>query len=153
MFRNLSVQSSKRRLSPERDQPEVKRQKRGGQASDTKIEEEEEEDEEERLAEEKLKQLQELAEKSLSDRVSHSQPSSSSSLSSSKGCLKSSWQQIGNLMYYTAAGVKGSNKVGTPSIHPPIHSFITRGQSGKIRKAREEIKETSIVLVVKLRME
>lgn len=28
------------------------------------------------------------------------------------GCLKSSWQQIGNLLLYTAAGVKGSDKVG-----------------------------------------
>lgn len=74
---------------------------------------EEDDDEEERLAEEKLKQLQELAEKSMTE--SHStQPSSSPS--SSKGCLKSSWQQIGNLMLYTAAGVKGSDKVGPVSM-------------------------------------
>lgn len=69
-----------------------------------------EEQEEERLAEEKLKQLQDLAEKSMTERKNSTQ--SSSSPSSSKGCLKSSWQQIGNLMFYTAAGVKGSDKVG-----------------------------------------
>lgn len=70
---------------------------------------EEEEDEEERLAEEKLRQLQELAERS-----NCTQPSSSSSPSSSpsKACVKSSWQQIGNLLLYTAAGVRGSDKVG-----------------------------------------
>lgn len=72
------------------------------------------EDEEERLAEEKLKQLQELAEKSTKGRSSSTQPSSSSL--SSKACLKSSWQQIGNLMLYTAAGVRGSDKVGTVTI-------------------------------------
>lgn len=71
----------------------------------------EEEEDEEKTAEEKLKQLQELADKSMTNSA---QPSSSSS--SSKGCLKSNWQQIGNLMLYTAAGVKGSDKVGTVSI-------------------------------------
>lgn len=107
-----SVQSSKRRLSPERGHRDEKRQKRDEEASDRQRKEEvEEEDEEERLAEEKLKQLQELAEKSMAERST--QPSSSSL--SSKGCLKSSWQQIGNLLLYTAAGVKGSNKVGKNS--------------------------------------
>lgn len=87
----------------------VKRQRRNVEASDGKMKEEEEE-EEERLAEEKLKQLQELAEKSTTERSNSAQASSSSS--SSKGCLRSNWQQIGNLMLYTAAGVKGSDKVG-----------------------------------------
>lgn len=76
--------------------------------------EEEEEEAEEKMAEERLKQLQELAEKSITQRSNTTQPSSSSS--SSTGCLKSSWQQISNLMLYTAAGVKGSDKVGTVSI-------------------------------------
>ncbi len=72
-----------------------------------------EEEDEERLAEEKLRQLQEFAEKSVTERNNSTQPSSSSQSSlSSKGCLKSSWQQIGNLLLYTAAGVKGSDKVG-----------------------------------------
>lgn len=56
------------------------------------------------MAEEKLKQLQELAEKSDS-----SQPSTSSS--PSRACTKSSWQQISTLMVYTAAGVKANDKV------------------------------------------
>lgn len=71
---------------------------------------EEEVDEEERLAEEKLKQLQDLAQKSMAEKKSNDQPLSCSS--PSKGCLKSSWQQVGNLMLYTAAGVKSSDKVG-----------------------------------------
>lgn len=33
------------------------------------------------------------------------------------GCLRSSWQQIGNLLLYTAAGVKGSHKVTTAARH------------------------------------
>lgn len=83
---------------------------------------EEEEDEEERVAEEKLKQLLELAEKSVTERSDSTQPSSS------KACLKSSWEQIGNLMIYTAAGVRGSDKVGAVSVGQPmivlIHVFI-----------------------------
>lgn len=67
----------------------------------------EEEDEEERLAGERLKYLQEFAKKSLTEESSSNQPSSSS-----KPSLKSSWQQFGSLMVYTAAGVKGSDKVG-----------------------------------------
>lgn len=82
---------------------------------------EEEEDEEEKLAEEKLKQLQELAEKSVTE-GSTNQPSSSSS--SSKACLKSTWEQIGNLLVYTAAGVRGSDKVGVLSVEEPMIVFI-----------------------------
>ncbi len=95
----------------------MKRQRIDEEASDRRMkeeeEEEEEEDEEERLAKEKLKQLQELAEKSMTERSNSTQPSSSSL--SSRGCLRSSWQQIGNLLLYTAAGVRGSDKVGTRS--------------------------------------
>uniref|UniRef100_A0A673BGW7 Polynucleotide kinase 3'-phosphatase n=1 Tax=Sphaeramia orbicularis TaxID=375764 RepID=A0A673BGW7_9TELE len=101
------------------------RTRRNEQASDGKLEEE---DEEERLAEEKLKQLQELAEKSLSDR-SNTQPSSAAaSSSSSVGCLKNSWQQIGNLMLYTAAGVKGSDKIAGFD----IDGCIITTKSGKV---------------------
>lgn len=64
-------------------------------------------DEEERLAEENLKELQAMAEKSETERSKSTKPSSSS-----KACTKSTWEQIGNLMLYTAAGVKGSDKVG-----------------------------------------
>uniref|UniRef100_A0A665V8S9 PNK FHA domain-containing protein n=1 Tax=Echeneis naucrates TaxID=173247 RepID=A0A665V8S9_ECHNA len=110
-------QSTKRRLSPERGHPEVKRQRM-----------EEEEDEEERLAEEKLKQLQEFAEKSVTERNNSTQPSSSSSSSSSKTCLKSSWQQIGKLMVYTAAGVRGSDKIAGFD----IDGCIITTKSGKV---------------------
>uniref|UniRef100_A0A671TKY6 Polynucleotide kinase 3'-phosphatase n=1 Tax=Sparus aurata TaxID=8175 RepID=A0A671TKY6_SPAAU len=87
---------------------------------------EEEEEEEERLAEEKLKQLQELAEKSTTERSNSAQASSSSS--SSKGCLRSNWQQIGNLMLYTAAGVKGSDKIAGFD----IDGCIITTKSGKV---------------------
>lgn len=103
----FSPQSTKRQLSPEKGHSEVKRQRRDEEASDQQIEEDEAE--EERLAEVKLKHLQEMAEKSMAQRSYSTQTSTSSP--SSKPCLKSSWQQIGNLMLYTAAGVKGSNKV------------------------------------------
>uniref|UniRef100_A0A8C4IH78 PNK FHA domain-containing protein n=1 Tax=Dicentrarchus labrax TaxID=13489 RepID=A0A8C4IH78_DICLA len=92
-------------------------------------EEEEDEEDEERLAEEKLKQLQELAEKSMTESSNTTHPSSSSlSVSSSKGCLKSSWQQIGNLLLYTAAGVRGSNKIAGFD----IDGCIITTKSGKV---------------------
>lgn len=87
----------------------MKRQRREEEASDRQMKEEEQ-DEEERLAEERLKHLQEFAKKSLTEESSSIQPSSSS-----KPSLKSSWQQFGSLMVYTAAGVKGSDKVGSDS--------------------------------------
>uniref|UniRef100_A0A8P4KU11 PNK FHA domain-containing protein n=1 Tax=Dicentrarchus labrax TaxID=13489 RepID=A0A8P4KU11_DICLA len=113
-----------------RGHPEVKRQRRGEEASDSRIkEEEEDEEDEERLAEEKLKQLQELAEKSMTESSNTTHPSSSSlSVSSSKGCLKSSWQQIGNLLLYTAAGVRGSNKIAGFD----IDGCIITTKSGKV---------------------
>ncbi|KAG7223069.1 hypothetical protein INR49_015828, partial [Caranx melampygus] len=110
--RKRNIRSSKRRLSPERGHREVKRQRK-------------EEEEEERLAEEKLKQLQELAEKSMTERSDSTQPSSSSS---SKPCPMSSWQQIGNLMLYTAAGVRGSDKVAGFD----IDGCIITTKSGKV---------------------
>ncbi|XP_053277998.1 bifunctional polynucleotide phosphatase/kinase isoform X2 [Pleuronectes platessa] len=110
-FPTSPMKSYKRQLSPERGHPDVKRQRTDEEVSGGWMKEEEEEDEEERLAEEKLKQLQELAEKSMTEMSNSPHPSSSSSSSSSKACLKSSWQQIGNLMLYTAAGVKGSDKI------------------------------------------
>ncbi|XP_044057276.1 bifunctional polynucleotide phosphatase/kinase [Siniperca chuatsi] len=122
-FSTSPVKSSKRRLSPDRGHPEVKRQRRDEGASDRQMEDE---DEEERLAEEKLKQLQELAEKSMAERSDSAQPSSSSL--SSKGCLKSSWQQIGNLLLYTAVGVKGSDKIAGFD----IDGCIITTKSGKV---------------------
>ncbi|XP_070685137.1 bifunctional polynucleotide phosphatase/kinase [Pempheris klunzingeri] len=104
-FSTYPMKSSKRQLSPERGHPEVKCQRRS-EKSDRWMKEEE--GEEERLAEENLKQLQELAAKSMTESSNRAHPSSSSS---SKGCLKSSWQHTGSLMIFTAAGVKGSEKI------------------------------------------
>lgn len=60
-------------------------------------------EEEEKLVEEKLRQLQQLAQ-SPSTQQSPADPAATV-------CLNSHWQQIGNLMLYTAAGVTGSPKV------------------------------------------
>ncbi|XP_008424314.1 bifunctional polynucleotide phosphatase/kinase [Poecilia reticulata] len=106
--------ASKRQLNTERDQSEVKRQKL------------DEQDEEERLAEEKLKQLQEFAEKNMTEekKDSHYSPLSSPA----KACVKSSWQQTGNLMFYTAAGVKASDKIAGFD----IDGCIITTKSGKV---------------------
>lgn len=103
LLKKFSVQSSKRQLSPERENSEVKRPRVEEEALDGGI------NDEERLVEERLKHLQEFAEKSATALSKDDQPSSSSS--SARECVKSSWQQIGNLLVYTAAGVKASNKV------------------------------------------
>lgn len=120
-FSTSPMKSSKRRLSPKKEQPVVKRQRRNEETSDRQIKEDE--DEEERLAEEKLKHLQEFAEKSLAEESSSMQFSSPS-----KPCLKSSWQQFGNLMVYTAAGVKGSDKIAGFD----IDGCIITTKSGKV---------------------
>lgn len=100
----------------------MKRQRIEEEASDWQMKEEE--DEEERLAGERLKYLQEFAKKSLTEESSSNQPSSSS-----KPSLKSSWQQFGSLMVYTAAGVKGSDKVGSDSFRwsADMESLSTAG--------------------------
>ncbi|XP_035768107.1 bifunctional polynucleotide phosphatase/kinase [Neolamprologus brichardi] len=122
-FPSSPMKSSKRQLSPKKEQPEVKRQRIEEEASDWQMKEEEEEDEEERLAGERLKYLQEFAKKSLTEESSSNQPSSSS-----KPILKSSWQQFGSLMVYTAAGVKGSDKINlrinsiTYKLHKHAHT-------------------------------
>ncbi|XP_068173160.1 bifunctional polynucleotide phosphatase/kinase [Antennarius striatus] len=125
-FSPASMKPTKRQLSPESGQTKVKRQRGAKEASDQNVTEQEQE----RLAEEKLKQLQELAESSMTERSKNAQPSSSSSSSSpsSKGCLKSSWAQIDNLMVYTAAGVKGSDKIAGFD----IDGCIITTKSGKV---------------------
>ncbi|KAM3842398.1 bifunctional polynucleotide phosphatase/kinase-like [Diretmus argenteus] len=115
------VKAAKRSLSPEKGAPEGKRQRRDEKGSDGGTNEEE--DEEERLAEEKLKHLQEMAEKAVSTR-----PLSSLASSYSSACPKSNWQQIGNLMLYTAAGVEGSEKVAGFD----IDGCIITTKSGKV---------------------
>ncbi|KAK9520534.1 hypothetical protein VZT92_020414 [Zoarces viviparus] len=123
-FSTSPMKSSKRQRSPERGHPEVKRQRRDEEASGGRMKDEDEE--EERMAEEKLKQLQELAEKSLTERSNSTRPSSSPS--SGKECLKSSWQQIGSLMLYTPAGVRGSDKIAGFD----IDGCIITTKSGKV---------------------
>lgn len=103
---SIFFQSSKRKFTPEKEDAEVKRQRKN-EGRDLK----EEGDEDESIAEERLKHLQELADKRTTESKDNT-CSSTSSLLVQKGCLKSSWQQIGNLLLYTAAGVKGSDKVG-----------------------------------------
>ncbi|XP_068563020.1 bifunctional polynucleotide phosphatase/kinase [Cebidichthys violaceus] len=125
-FSTSPMKSSKRQLSPERGHPEVKRQRRDEEASGGRTKGEEEDEEEERTAEVKLKQLQELAEKSMTERSDSTRPSSSSS--SVRECLKSSWQQIGGLMLYTAAGVRGSEKIAGFD----IDGCIITTKSGKV---------------------
>ncbi|XP_028275302.1 bifunctional polynucleotide phosphatase/kinase [Parambassis ranga] len=120
-FSTSPMKSSKRHLSPEREHPQMKRPRRDDGASDKQIKEEEE-DEDERLAEERLKQLQQFAEKSMAE------TNSSGQSSSSNVCQKSSWQQIGNLLLYTAAGVKGSDKIAGFD----IDGCIITTKSGKV---------------------
>ncbi|CAK6974958.1 bifunctional polynucleotide phosphatase/kinase isoform X1 [Scomber scombrus] len=125
-FSASPMKTSKRPLSPERGHHGVKRQRRDEDVSGGWIKEEEEEgDEEERLAEERLKQLQMFAEKS-TERSNSTQPSASSL--SSKACVKSSWQQFGNLMLYTAAGVRASDKIAGFD----IDGCIITTKSGKV---------------------
>lgn len=63
-------------------------------------------DEDEEMVEEKLRQLKQLAEG-----TSTQQSPSKASASAPPACLNSHWQQIGNLMLYTAAGVTARAKV------------------------------------------
>ncbi|XP_072249061.1 bifunctional polynucleotide phosphatase/kinase [Leuresthes tenuis] len=122
-FPTSPTKSSKRKLSPERGHNEMKRQRRDEEALDKGMEEE---DEEEKLAEEKLRHLQEFAEKSLSEESKGIQSSTSASLT--KACTMSSWQHISNLMLYTAAGVKASNKIAGFD----IDGCIITTKSGKV---------------------
>ena len=65
------------------------------------------------MVEEKLRQLQQMAERAIVGSSAAGTPAASASPSSlsSSACPKSHWQQIGNLLLYTAAGVRGSEKV------------------------------------------
>ncbi|KAK3560836.1 hypothetical protein QTP86_021860 [Hemibagrus guttatus] len=93
-------------------------------ASDAKCGRTENSDEdEENLVEEKLRQLQQFAQ-STSTQQSPSQPSGTAPSS----CLKSHWQQIGNLLLYTAAGVAGSSKIAGFD----IDGCIITTKSGKV---------------------
>ncbi|CAL1571153.1 unnamed protein product [Knipowitschia caucasica] len=114
-FPTSPIKSTKRSLSPEKEQPEVKRLKR---------ERAEEDDEDEKMAEEKLMELQALAARS----ASHTENSTRAVTVSSDACTKSSWQQISNLMVYTAAGVRASDKIAGFD----IDGCIITTKSGKV---------------------
>ncbi|MEQ2296936.1 hypothetical protein AMECASPLE_029591, partial [Ameca splendens] len=114
-FSTSPSKSSKRQLSPEQHHPEVKRQRLDHQ-----------DEEEERLAEEKLKHLQEFAKTNMTEEKKDTQSSLSSS--PAKAWVTSSWQQTGNLMFYTAAGVKASDKIAGFD----IDGCIITTKSGKV---------------------
>ncbi|XP_054650202.1 bifunctional polynucleotide phosphatase/kinase [Dunckerocampus dactyliophorus] len=125
-FSTSPMKSSKRPLTSEREHPDAKRP-RGDEASSGGWNKEEvDEDEDEKCVEEKLRQLQELAQKSES--CDNTTQPASSSCSPSSACVKSVWQQIGNLMLYTAAGVRGSDKVAGFD----IDGCIITTKSGKV---------------------
>ncbi|XP_061636944.1 bifunctional polynucleotide phosphatase/kinase isoform X1 [Phyllopteryx taeniolatus] len=129
-FHTSPMKSSKRPLSPERGRPDAKRQRGDEEASSGWNKEEASENEDEKRVEEKLKQLQDLAEMAMSQKYNKSaQPASSSSSSStSPACVNSVWQQIGNLMLYTAGGVRGSDKIAGFD----IDGCIITTKSGKV---------------------
>ncbi|XP_055052025.2 bifunctional polynucleotide phosphatase/kinase isoform X2 [Misgurnus anguillicaudatus] len=104
----------KRAHSPEDDPPHRKR----GRGDD-------DDDEEETSAEEKLKQLQALAQKE--SKVTPNSPSTTPNAQSST-CSQSHWQQIGSLMLFTAAGVSDSSKIAGFD----IDGCIITTKSGKV---------------------
>ncbi|XP_061682454.1 bifunctional polynucleotide phosphatase/kinase [Syngnathoides biaculeatus] len=126
-FPTSPMKSSKRLLSSESGHPDPKRQRGDEDASSGWNKEEASENEDEKRIEEKLKQLQELAETAMSQKYNkRTKPPSSSSTSSP--CIKSIWEQIGNLMLYTAVGVRGSDKIAGFD----IDGCIITTKSGKV---------------------
>ncbi|XP_077466907.1 bifunctional polynucleotide phosphatase/kinase [Stigmatopora argus] len=120
-FASSPTKSLKRPLSPEEERHDAKRHR----DDEVRNKAEASEDEEEKRAEEKLKQLQELAETTLNE---SSKKSSQPAFTASSACVKSVWEQIGNLMLYTAAGVRGSDKIAGFD----IDGCIITTKSGKV---------------------
>ncbi|MCJ8739754.1 hypothetical protein PDJAM_G00050750 [Pangasius djambal] len=104
--------STKRALDSEDDAAGAKRWR-----SETRDEDEED------LVEEKLRQLQQFAQGTISQQ-SPSKPSAGAP----SACLHSRWQQVGALMLYTAAGVTGSSKIAGFD----IDGCIITTKSGKV---------------------
>ncbi|KAL0972774.1 hypothetical protein UPYG_G00194590 [Umbra pygmaea] len=112
-----SPKKASKRPQQSEDDPREKRRK---------TEELEDVDEAERLAEEKLRQLQKMAEVASGASRDDAQPPPK--LASSPSCSQSHWQQVGNLMLYTAAGVTGSSKIAGFD----IDGCIITTKSGKV---------------------
>ncbi|XP_057695043.1 bifunctional polynucleotide phosphatase/kinase [Corythoichthys intestinalis] len=120
-FSSSPMKSSKRPLSPVEGHCDAKRyrdEEVGNKAEAS-------EDEDEKRAEEKLRQLQDLAETAMSESCNKRSQPASTALSA---CVKSIWQQIGSLMLYTAAGVRGSDKIAGFD----IDGCIITTKSGKV---------------------
>ncbi|XP_026873360.2 bifunctional polynucleotide phosphatase/kinase isoform X1 [Electrophorus electricus] len=82
------------------------------------------EEDRESLAEENLRTLQELAQRS----GTQQNPSEPIQTSPSSACPQSNWQQIGNLMVYTTAGVTGHSRIAGFD----IDGCIITTKSGKV---------------------
>uniref|UniRef100_A0A8C2D371 Polynucleotide kinase 3'-phosphatase n=1 Tax=Cyprinus carpio TaxID=7962 RepID=A0A8C2D371_CYPCA len=109
------IEATKRPHSPEDDAPRTKRG-RGGDGDD--------DEDEETSAEEKLKQLQALAQKK-SDNM-HSPLVKATAPSST--CFQSHWQQIGSLLLFTVAGLPDGSKIAGFD----VDGCIITTKSGKV---------------------
>uniref|UniRef100_A0A8C7SN89 PNK FHA domain-containing protein n=1 Tax=Oncorhynchus mykiss TaxID=8022 RepID=A0A8C7SN89_ONCMY len=109
------TQASKRPHSSEEPLQEKRRRTTGSDSGG--------EDEAEKLVEEKLRQLQEMSESASGASRDCVQQQASVS-----ACSRSHWQQIGNLMIYTAVGVTGSTKIAGFD----IDGCIITTNSGKV---------------------
>uniref|UniRef100_A0A674CGI6 Polynucleotide kinase 3'-phosphatase n=1 Tax=Salmo trutta TaxID=8032 RepID=A0A674CGI6_SALTR len=114
-FASSPKKASKRPHSSEEDPQEKRRRTTGSDSGG--------EDEAEKLAEEKLRQLQEM-----SERASGASRDGVQQQASVSACSRSHWQQIGNLMLYTAVGVTGSTKIAGFD----IDGCIITTNSGKV---------------------
>uniref|UniRef100_A0A673IMI7 Bifunctional polynucleotide phosphatase/kinase-like n=1 Tax=Sinocyclocheilus rhinocerous TaxID=307959 RepID=A0A673IMI7_9TELE len=118
-FSKSPKKATKRPHSPEDDAPRTK-QGRGGDDDD-----EDEDEDEETSGEEKLKQLQELAQKKSDNKLDS--PSVKATAPSST-CSQSHWQQIGSLLLFTAAGLPDSSKIAGFD----VDGCIITTKSGKV---------------------
>ncbi|XP_038830057.1 bifunctional polynucleotide phosphatase/kinase isoform X3 [Salvelinus namaycush] len=112
-FASSPKKASKRSHSSEEDPQEKRRRTTGSDSGD----------EAEKLAEEKLRHLQEM-----SERASGASRDCVQQQASVSACSRSHWQQIGNLMLYTAVGVTGSTKIAGFD----IDGCIITTNSGKV---------------------
>uniref|UniRef100_A0A671SCT0 Bifunctional polynucleotide phosphatase/kinase-like n=1 Tax=Sinocyclocheilus anshuiensis TaxID=1608454 RepID=A0A671SCT0_9TELE len=115
-FSKSPKKATKRPHSPEDDAPRTKRG-RGG--------DDDEDEDEETSGEEKIKQLQELAQKKSDNKLDS--PSVKATAPSAT-CSQSHWQQIGSLLLFTAAGLPDSSKIAGFD----VDGCIITTKSGKV---------------------